>query len=338
MDPFEANLDLLLRGPAGVAIAGVWGALWGSFFNVLIVRVPEGESVVRPASHCRGCRAPIAWYDNIPIASWLLLRGRCRGCGTKIPARYLLVEILVCALAMALHQTQFAAASGTLVVRASQLAIASLFSGLLVAIAFIDLATYRIPDVITYPGIPVAAILSLFMGHAHLWDGAAGAVLGYLVIRLIADGYRLATGRHGMGYGDAKLLALTGGLLGWSSILPTLFLAAFQGTFLGVGVLLVVRRGRRRAPDESADSGEVARSKEGEGKDAGEGPREGAAGEEAAKKGAGEGQSGGEESEEEERPGSLRHERIPFGPFLSLGAIEVLLLRDVLAGYLPFLF
>ena len=303
----------LIGGP-GRALAAIWGALWGSFFNVMIVRVPAGESLVRPASHCRACGARVAWYDNLPLISYLLLRGRCRACGARFSPRYLLVELLVAALSVVMHQVVVVDADPGVAIglRAAQLVTTSLFCGLLVAVTFIDLDSLRIPDAITYPAIPTAMLLSLFMGHPHLWDGAVGGVAGYLVIRLLADGYQLITGRVGMGYGDAKLLAMIGGLLGWQSLLPTLFLAAFQGSVIGIGALLILRRTR---PDAGSP-----------GPPAQESPAEAS--------------TPGVEGEEEEEPpsSSLRHARIPFGPFLSLAAVEVLVLRRQLGAFFPFLY
>jgi leader peptidase (prepilin peptidase)/N-methyltransferase len=298
------SLVALLLGPAGRVVAGIWGALWGSFFNVMIARLPTDESVVRPASHCRGCKHPIRWYDNIPVLSYLILRGRCRHCGERFSARYLLVELLVCGLSLLVHQLFVVQGVGSpehLGLRMAQFVITSLFCGVLVAIAFIDLDTFRIPDLITYPGIPVCVVLSFFMGLPHpWWDGAVGAVAGYLVIRLIADGYRLLTGREGMGYGDAKLLAMIGGLLGWQVLLPTLFLSALQGSVIGI-TALVVLRSRRGGEEEE----EPAAGTEGDG--------------------------------EEEGSPSLRHSKLPFGPFLSLAAIEVLMLREWLEVFFPYL-
>jgi len=290
--------EQLVSSPLGWVAAGLWGAVWGSFFNVVIVRLPLGESVVHRASHCRSCGEAIAWYDNVPIVSYLVLRGRCRRCSAPISARYPLVELLVCALTLALYPLFVVGPAGAVGLRLARFVIASLFSGLLVAITFIDLYTLRIPDAITYPGIPICALLSLFFAPPHLWDGAVGAAGGYLLIRLIADGYRLVTGRVGMGYGDAKLLAMIGGLLGWQALLPALFLAALQGTLIGVGALLVLRR--LRPPAGSAPPG-------------GDPP-------------------------EGESPGSpLRFARLPFGPVLGLAAIELLFLRDYLPLVFPYL-
>ncbi len=305
-------LVLFMAGPTGRLFAGVWGAIWGSFFNVLAVRLPAGESVVRPASHCRTCGAPLAWYDNVPLVSYLALRGRCRHCGARFSVRYFLTELSCAALSLALHQVYVVQGTAPIELRLAQLGITSLFGGLLLAITQIDLQSLRIPDAITYPGIPVAIGLSLFLGHAHLWDGPLGALAGYLVIRLIADGYQLLTGRMGMGYGDAKLLAMIGGLLGWQSLLPTLFLASFQGSIIGISALLVLRRRRRRnqgprgaqtsAPPEPSPAGQEIKAD-------------------------GEAEATGQEP--------LRHARIPFGPFLSLAAVEVMLFRSLLASVFP---
>jgi leader peptidase (prepilin peptidase)/N-methyltransferase len=312
-------LHLLLLGPFGRVVAGLWGALWGSFFNVMITRLPDDESVVRPASHCRSCGAPIHWYDNIPVLSYLLLRGRCRGCGASFSPKYLIVELLVLGLSLTMHQLFVVQGMGSpdhLGLRMAQFVITSLFCGVLVAIAFIDLATFRIPDLITYPTIPLCVVLSLFMGHPHIyWDGPVGAVGGYLVIRLIADGYRLATGRDGMGYGDAKLLAMIGGLMGWQVLLPVLFLSAMQGSLIGITALVLMRR---RGGGAVVD-GEVT----GEGEAAGDATKEGGAGEE------------GEDNDGEEP--NLRHAKLPFGPFISLAAIEVLIMRDWLEVFFPYL-
>jgi leader peptidase (prepilin peptidase)/N-methyltransferase len=307
VDPSVEDLTFihqLVRGPFGWVAAGLWGAVWSSFFNVLIIRLPQGESVVRPASHCRVCGQPIPWHDNIPILGYLLLRGRCRRCGARFSARYLLVELVVTALALGMYYL-FVVRPGSGVpvgLALARFVITSLFCGLLVAITFIDLDTLRIPDAITYPGIPCCMLLSLFMGTPHRWDGVVGGVGGYLGIRLIADGYQLITGRVGMGYGDAKLLAMIGGLLGWQVLLPVLFASALQGTLIGVTVLVVLRRRRGGAPTT--------------------GPAEGAADDEEA---------------EEQPSASLRHARLPFGPFLSLAALEVLLAWDLLPLLFPYL-
>jgi leader peptidase (prepilin peptidase)/N-methyltransferase len=309
-------LALFMAGPAGRLLAGLWGAIWGSFFNVLVVRLPAGESLVRPASHCRACGAPLPWYDNIPIVSYVVLRGRCRRCEARFSARYLLLEILSAALSLAMHQVHVVQGTAPIGLRLAQLVITSLFCGLLLAVAFIDLDSFRIPDAITYPGIPVAMGLSLFMGLPHLWDGVVGGVTGYVVIRVIADGYQLLTGRMGMGYGDAKLLAMIGGLLGWQSLLPTLFLASLQGSVIGISVLLVVRRRRVGDPTSPESPSPSERPLED--------PRPANA------------DAQSESSAEAQSQDPLRHARIPFGPFLTLAAVELLLLRNLVTSLFPF--
>ena len=308
------TLDILFNGTWGRVAAFLWGAVWGSFFNVLIVRLPAGESVVRPASHCRGCKKTIAWYDNVPLLSYLLLRGQCRHCGEKFSARYFLTELLICLLTMLMHHLFVVNGAGELGLRLAQFVVTSAFCGILVSLAFIDLDTMRIPDAVTYPAIPLAMVLSLLMDHPRWWDGLVGGVLGYLVIRAIADGYQLLTGRMGMGYGDAKLLAIVGGLLGWQALLPTLFLASFQGSVIGITVLVIARRRGGAVAESEAES---EPTKDGE-----------------------ESEDGGEEEdddgEDEDLGDSIRYTRIPFGPFLSLAALEVLVFRDLLARLVPF--
>ena len=254
-----------------------------------------------------------------------MLRGRCRRCGARFSARYLLVELLVSGLSVLLFWSLVvqgpaggAAGADALGVAVARFVITSLFTGLLVAIAFIDLDTMLIPDAITYPGIPICVGLSLVLDTTHWWDGPVGAVAGYLVIRVVADGYRLLTGRLGMGYGDAKLLAMIGGLLGWQAVLPTLMLAAFQGSVIGITALAMFKLRRERAAAPGSDR---ASAGDGEGTDA-ESLDDGDARAEAAD----DGDAHAEAADELDKP--LRLMRMPFGPFLSLAAIETLLLPD----------
>ncbi|MBN1227802.1 MAG: prepilin peptidase [Deltaproteobacteria bacterium] len=306
-------------GPLGWIVAGMWGALWGSFFNVLIVRLPKDESIVFPASHCCRCKSPIAWFDNIPILSYFFLRGRCRVCGTHFSLRYPLVEILVCCLSLLMYWLFVIRGNSPLGLRVAQFVITSLFCGLLVGISFIDLATQLIPNVITYPGIPICVILSLFMNPTHIWDGLLGALLGYGIIWVIANGYSLLTRRQGMGMGDAKLLAMIGGLLGWQVLFPVLFLASFQGSIIGITVLYVLRK-RKSTKPICSDNKEPIRP---DGSDVSS---------ECV-----DAQEGKKILEETPAKPSLRHLPIPFGPFLSLGAIEILLFREYLYYFVPYM-
>ena len=305
-------IENVLLGPFGAVAAATWGALWGSFFNVVIVRVPQCQSVVSPGSFCQACGSPIRWYDNIPIVSYLLLRGKCRKCGNPFSARYAFVEALCSGLALACYITFVIASDAPFAVAVARFVIASLFCGVLIAIAVIDLDTMLIPNVITYPGIPVAIALSFFMGHDHWWDGPVGAITGYAVIRLIADGYQIVTGRMGMGYGDAKLLAMVGGLLGWSVLLPVLFLASMQGSIIGITALVIVRR-RQRAQYPNGE------------------------GEPSAPDPAARGEIPSHASQEAVMPESdrLRYASIPFGPFLVLATLELLLFKEQLIQIFP---
>src|SRR6185312_3184870 len=191
------------------ATAGLFGAIWGSFFNVAIVRIPRGESVVRPGSRCPTCGAPVRAFDNVPILSYLVLRGRCRACRAPISPRYPLVEALAALLAAALWW-KFVAAEPTQVaaVRLARFACYFAFGGALLVLAFIDLATKLLPDVITLPAIPIF-YLAAFGAHGPDWRARLiGAAAGYLFFRLIADFYFYVLKREGLGLGDGKLLAL----------------------------------------------------------------------------------------------------------------------------------
>ena len=232
-----------LGTPALLITAAVFGTLLGSFFNVCIARIPLGQSVVRPPSHCFSCGKTVKPWDNIPILSYLLLRGRCRFCGVQFSPRYLLVEALTGVLS-ALVCWKFAIDVVGLEpgVRAARYALYFAFTGVLIVLSFIDLDTKRLPDVITLPSIPIF-FAAAFAVHDVPWlQRAIGAAVGYLLVRVIADGYYYLTGREGLGLGDGKLLAVVGAVLGWKAIPFTIFLASFLGIAVSVPILLVQRR------------------------------------------------------------------------------------------------
>jgi leader peptidase (prepilin peptidase)/N-methyltransferase len=222
------------------AFSGVLGLIIGSFLNVVIWRVPRGESVVRPPSHCPGCDQPIATRDNVPVLSWLLLRGRCRNCGTRISARYPLVE-----LATALLFAGFAIRFGPHVVLVAYLYLAAV--GL--ALAMIDFDHKRLPDVLTLPSYPVALVL---LGLAAVLDHRghtpflravlAGAALYafYEVIGFIQP--------RGMGGGDIKLSGVLGlylGWLGWGEVVVGAFSAFLIGGVVSIVLVLFAGAGRK---------------------------------------------------------------------------------------------
>ncbi len=222
----------------------VWGLLWGSFLNVVIYRVPRGMSVVKPGSHCPGCKTPIPFYRNIPVLSWLLLRGRAACCGVRISPRYALVELAGGVLCLAAWEATVAPLGIHVdLLHASMvfLANASLCLALMAA-AFIDLEFMIIPDSITIGGT-VLGLATFAFRDLELTDALIGAAGGFLGVWLLFDRlYRLLRGFPGMGLGDAKLLMLAGAWFGWSGALFVLGAGAIQGTIAAV-ISLVTGRG-----------------------------------------------------------------------------------------------
>jgi leader peptidase (prepilin peptidase)/N-methyltransferase len=241
-----------LSTPIAIAAAAVFGAVWGSFMNVCVARVPRGESVVRPASRCLRCGAPVRARDNVPILSWFLLRGRCRACGQPFSVRYPLVEALAAVLAAALWWRLVAAdPDGVVAIRLARFALYFAFAGVLLVLSFIDLDTQLLPDVITLPAIPIL-FLAGFGAHDTSWsDRLIGLAAGYLLLRLIADFYYYVLKREGLGLGDAKLLALIGAVLGWKALPFVLFSGALLGSLISIPILVITRH--RRPPAEGAD-------------------------------------------------------------------------------------
>jgi leader peptidase (prepilin peptidase)/N-methyltransferase len=218
------------------------GAATGSFLNVAIYRMPRGESVVAPRSHCTTCERVIPWYDNLPVVSWLLLRGRCRGCGQSFSVRYPIVEALTAIILLGLS-LQFGWTLG--------LAFAFYFACSLLVVTYIDLDHQIIPDRITLPGIAVGLALALVAPAEMRWPAvqswAIGTLVGGGILWVVAWGYELATGREGMGGGDIKLLAMIGAFLGWRAVLVTLIVGSFSGALIGVA-LIAARGADARMP------------------------------------------------------------------------------------------
>jgi leader peptidase (prepilin peptidase) / N-methyltransferase len=233
--------DPLVIGLSYLLLAGL-GVIVGSFLNVVIYRVPDGKSIVRPASACPGCGTPIAARDNIPVLSWLLLRGRCRTCHAPISARYPLVEALTGVVWVVLGWWCWGP-DGIDPLLPLLLALGS--AG--VALWFIDLDHHRLPDVIVLPLYPVTviglALAGLVTGEWPLADSLVGLAAWLLLI----GGLWLFSGGRAMGFGDVKLAPVLGATLGWvgiSSALVGLLAAFVLGGVLGV-VLLVSGRARR---------------------------------------------------------------------------------------------
>jgi leader peptidase (prepilin peptidase) / N-methyltransferase len=223
-----------------VCVAFLFGACIGSFLNVCIYRIPEGKSIVYPPSACPKCGYTIRFYDNVPILSYVLLRGRCRRCRTPIPLRYPLVEMIAGIAALALF-VKFGLTWTT--------AIYFLFVAVLLVITFIDLDHQIIPDSLSLPGIPIFFLLGFFVPFISWRDALIGILAGGGILYAVAAGYQLITGRDGMGGGDIKLLAMIGALIGWQGVLFTIFFSSISGTI--VGLLLTLPAGgslKRRLP------------------------------------------------------------------------------------------
>jgi leader peptidase (prepilin peptidase) / N-methyltransferase len=240
-------MELLARGmPLAFAIwVFTLGAVIGSFLNVVIARVPKGESVVRPASRCPRCKSAIRWYDNIPIVSWLILRGKCRDCALPISARYPLVELLIALLAVAVARQ----------LGPTWTALAYFFfAAALVALAYIDLDTWLLPQEITYPLLAVG-LLSPLWNHALSWrEVLIGAAAGYGLFAAIALFGEKVLKREVMGWGDVWLLAGIGAWLGWQALLPVVLLSAAQGAVVGIVLLVLGKTPDGKLPEPAAEA------------------------------------------------------------------------------------
>lgn len=237
---------------ADAAFAGVFGLLVGSFLNVVIHRLPkmlelqwaaecaelngaeppqaEPFSLMRPRSRCPRCGHQIRWYENIPVLSYLALRGKCSACGARIGLRYPAVEIATAALFFfAVHRWG----------ATPQAAAWCVFSAAILALAFIDWDTTLLPDDITLPllwaGLIVAA---LRFTPLPLTQALWGAIAGYVSLWLIYHAFRLLTGKEGMGYGDFKLFAALGAWFGWQALVPIILLASVIGAVIGIALKL----------------------------------------------------------------------------------------------------
>ena len=207
----------------------IFGICIGSFLNVCIYRLPHSKSIVYPPSACPGCDTPIRSYDNIPILSFLLLRGKCRTCKTVISIRYPLIELMVGLFAV------YAYLKFGLTLEALILFV---FIASLVVITFIDIDYRIIPDVISLPGIPIGFAASFFLPAITYKESLAGILAGGGSLLLVAWIYNLITKKEGMGGGDIKLLAMIGAFVGWKGVLLTIFLSSAIGTLCGLLVML----------------------------------------------------------------------------------------------------
>jgi leader peptidase (prepilin peptidase)/N-methyltransferase len=217
---------------AAVLLFGL-GLVVGSFLNVCIYRLPREESIAWPASHCTTCNRTLRWYENVPVFSWAVLRGRCRTCRSRISTRYPIVELTMGALFVAGYY-----AFGL----TPLLGVRLLFACAMVVLFAIDLEHQILPNEITLPGIVIGFLFSLALPPG--WRSSViGLLVGGLFPFLVAEAYLRIRGREGMGMGDFKMLAMVGAFLGWPLVWVTLILACILGVVIGGGLLLISRRG-----------------------------------------------------------------------------------------------
>lgn len=216
----------------------VFGTVLGSFLNVCIYRLPLHQSVVFPGSHCCSCKKAIAFYDTVPLLSFLILRGSCRYCKAAIPYRYPLVELLTGMLSLSCMLKWGLG---------FPYAVSLAFCAALVVVTFIDLEHQIIPDSISLPGILCGLAVSPLMPFPGFVDSLLGALLGGGSLLAIAGGYYLLTRQEGMGLGDVKLLAMMGAFLGWRSILFIIMVGSLSGSLVGLTVMLRKKKDRRYA-------------------------------------------------------------------------------------------
>jgi leader peptidase (prepilin peptidase)/N-methyltransferase len=215
-----------------LVIAALLGLAIGSFLNVCIYRLPLGKSLASPPSACPSCGRSLRWFENVPVAAWIVLGGRCRTCRTPISSVYPLVEAFTAAV-FAWGWWHY----GPGWILASHL----LFACALIVLFFIDLHHRILPNVITLPGIVIGFLLS-FVNPPGWVSSLVGIVLGGLIPFAIAELYYRIRGDEGLGMGDVKMLAMIGAFLGWPLMLLTLVVASFLGSFAGLGLILI-RRG-----------------------------------------------------------------------------------------------
>ena len=220
-----------------LVLAGLLGLCVGSFLNVVIYRLPLGQSLVSPPSRCRKCGYSLQWYDNIPVLSWVFLRGRCRKCGVSVSMQYPIVELITGLLfVLVVWMTP----AGPLL--ASRLLLVCI----LIALFGIDLEHQILPNSITLPGIVAGVLLSLIAPPG--WkDSLLGVLLGGGILYAIAAGYYLWRREEGLGMGDVKMLAMIGAFLGWKAVLVTLVLSSFSGALIGMALIAAQRGGMKLA-------------------------------------------------------------------------------------------
>lgn len=295
--------------------AFAWGAIWGSFANVVIYRWPLGLSVMRPASRCPHCEKPVRWFDNVPIFAWFWLRGRCRDCKAPFSPRYALVEAMYAVSALAIVELLLRShGDAAMPVFFALFFVRFAFVWGLLTGSFIDLDTMLLPTVITRGGVVLGVAANLLLPGVGWKASLAGAALGYAIPYAFHFVWERFLKRPGMGLGDAELLAMVGALLGHQAVLFALFAGSLQGI---AATLISKATGWKLTPDVPADYWDDEEEEEGEG----------------------DGKEATEPAKVDPNAGQpLMRTMLPFGPFLALGGIEYLLGGDrLLRAYLSVL-
>ena len=216
----------------------VFGLLWGSFFNVCIIRLPEERSVVLGRSLCPKCQALIPWFCNIPLLSYAMLLGRCQNCKSSISIQYPLVELVTGLMFLGLY-SHYGLTKECL--------FAVLLCSSLLVVSVIDLKHQIIPDEISLPGIIIGFLLSFWMGKISWTDSLLGILVGGGIFLLIAWGYEKLAKREGLGGGDIKLLAMIGSWLGVQSLIPVIIISSLTGSIIGVSLMLCFKKDLKAA-------------------------------------------------------------------------------------------
>lgn len=279
-------------------LATVWlflfGLVIGSFLNVVIARVPLGESIVRPRSRCPHCGHEIPWYENIPVASWLALRGKCSGCHNPIAIRYPLIELLTGILfvgCLARFDWGY------------PLARALTLVALVIPLIFIDLDHWILPLEISRGGIVVGVLMAIPLGRGVFLDSLGGALLGLFLFWGLEYLGAWIMKQEALGAGDKWLLAMLGAFLGWRGLLGIIFFASLQGSIVGITLRILTGRA---GPEVKVVEPPVARL------------------------------PGSVEDDGEEDDWVPGKSSIPFGPWLGLGGLEVMMLGPWLVQHLPY--
>lgn len=207
----------------------ILGLIVGSFSNVCIYRIPRNESIIYPASHCPKCRSNIKPVDNIPLLSYILLKGRCRSCKSKISIQYPIVELLTGLIYLIIYLIYDLSIQSLIYI---------ILSSTLIIIAFIDLNEQIVPDVISLPGIVIGFIISFFVPYISFINSALGVLVGGGIILIIGMAGSVIFKKEAMGGGDVKLAAMIGAFLGWRYIVISLFLGFFLGALAGIFLIM----------------------------------------------------------------------------------------------------